>query len=270
MLDVVPELPAESGLVNLLGADLPHDGDSELSALLTGNGFRIQELPRCERYEDFLRFGAGSLNLVTYPSFVYGAEGFSERLGRPMLYLPPSTHYEEIDRELSALAGAIGAASPDTSGLRRDCEQALEETRIALDGTPVYLDYIAHTRPLGLARLFLEHGIRVERVYIDVIGGEEEQDFRWLQENAPELMLYSTIRPGMRVLPRGGKHVLAIGPKAAYYADTPYFVDMVECGGTWGYTGIIKLCRRIREALGEKKDLRDHVIRKGLGCASLI
>ena len=270
MLEVVPALPPEEKTVNLLGADIRHDDNSELMAMLHAGGFRVQELPRCKTYGDFLRFGAGAWNLVTYPSFLYGAEQFAGRLDRPMLYLPPSTHYEEIDRELRTLAETLEVPCPDTTALRAETERELEETRRRLGDTPVYLDYIAHTRPLGLARLLLEHGIRVERVYIDVIGGEEEADFRWLQERAPELMLYATVRPRMRVLPRDGQHVLAIGPKAAFFADTVHFVDMVECGGTWGYTGIQTICRRMREAMDTEKDTRDHVIRKGLGCVSLI
>ena len=83
-------------------------------------------------------------------------------------------------------------------------------------------------------------------------------------------MLFSTIRPKMRVLQRGESNALAIGPKAAYYADTAHFVNMVEAGGTWGYTGILKLCERMRDAFCREKDLRDHVIRKGLGGVSLI
>ena len=270
MLDVVPQAEPEPKTVNILGADLPHDADSELMSMLRGDGYRVQELPRCSTYQDFLSFGKAALNIVTYPSFLYGAEQFSSRLGREMLYLPPVFSYEEIDRELEVLAGAIGVPSPNTADLRADCERALAETQALVGDTPVYLDYIAHTRPLGMARLLLEHGFRVERVYIDVISAEEETDFQWLRRNHPDLMLFSTIRPKMRVLQRGESNTLAIGPKAAYYADTAHFVNMVEAGGTWGYTGILKLCERMRDAFCREKDLRDHVIRKGLGCESLI
>ncbi len=271
MLDVVPEMPKNPGLVNILGADLPHDGDSELMELLRNQGIRVRELPGCKTYEDFLKFGEAGLNIVTYPSFRYGGERFCERMGRDMLYLPPSFSYEEIDQSLGALAQYLHADMPDTAPLREACERELEETRQALGDMPVYIDYIAHTRPAGMTRLLLEHGFRVERLYIDAFSAEEEDDFRWLQANAPELMIFSTIRPKLRVLPREqDRPVLAIGPKAAFYADTPYFVNMVECGGTWGYTGILRLCRDMRQAALQEKDTRDTVTRKGLGWVSLI
>ena len=271
MLDVVPALPVSPDAVNILGADLPHDEGSELMEMLKCRGLRVRELPRCKTYGDFLEFGEAALNIVTYPAFRYGGERFAERLGRELLYLPPSFSYGEIDRSLEILARALGGETPDTEALRNQCEQELEMTRQALGDMPVYIDYIAHTRPAGMTRMLLKHGFRVERLYIDAFSAEEEGDFRWLQANAPELMIFSTIRPKLRVLPREqGKPVLAIGPKAAFYADTPRFVNMVECGGTWGYTGILRLCREMRQAALEEKDTRDTVTRKGLGWVSLI
>ncbi len=270
MLDIVPASPAEERSVNLLGADLPHDEESELRDMLRRGGYTLRELPRCRTYKDFLDFGKSALNLVTYPSFRPGAEAFGERLGRPVRYVPPSFDYEEIDGEIAALSTLLQVPAPDVGALREQAEQALRETRERLGDRPVYLDYIASTRPLGMARLLLDHGFRVERVYIDAVGPEEEETFRDLKARYPGLMLYATIRPKLRVLPRGGKDVLAVGPKAAFFADTPHFVDMIEGDGLWGYTGIIKLCKLMREAAATEKDVRDHVIRKGKGWVSLI
>ena len=270
MLDIVPELQPDPRAVNLLGADLPHDDGSELMDMLRAGGYTVRELPRCRRYRDFLDFGKGQLNLVTYPSFLPGAQAFGQRLDRPVHYYPPSCTFSEIDRELTELSALLDVPAPDLSALRKQTEEALAQTRAAVGDMPVYLDYISHTRPLGLARLLLDHGFRVQRVYIDAVSAEEEDVFQDLKARYPDLMLYATIRPKLRVMERGGEPVLAIGPKAAYFADTAYFVDMIECGGTWGYTGIMEICRRMREALTEEKDVRDHVIRKGKGWVSLI
>lgn len=270
LLDAIPAQPAEPDRVALLGADLPHDTHSELWQLLESGGRTVCELPRCRTYRHFLDFGKAALNVVTYPPFLHGGRQFAQRLGRALLYLPPSFHYDEIDGHLAQLAAALSLPAPNTTQARARCETALAQTRELLGDIPVYVDYMAYSRPLGLAKLLLEHGFRVERVYLDSISPEEQSAFCWLQVHAPDLRLCSTIRPVLRALPRGGEPVLAIGPKAAYYADTPYFVDVIECQGGWGYAMIEKLCQLLQEARREKKDTRRLVLRKGAGCNSCL
>ena len=70
----------------------------------------------------------------------------------------------------------------------------------------------------------------------------------------------------MRVAERkSDEKVLAIGPKAAFFANTEFFVDQIECGGLWGYTGIIKLCDKISDAFNNSKDVKKAVSIKGSG-----
>ena len=109
------------------------------------------------------------------------------------------------------------------------------------------------------------------RIYMDSFSPEEKRDYQRLKQMAPELTVCATIHPGMRVFPREYKEkLLAIGQKAAYFHQTPYFVNMVEGGGLYGYEGICTLSEWMMEAYREPKDTRDLVIRKGLGCESCI
>ena len=122
-----------------------------------------------------------------------------------------------------------------------------------------------------MARLLTEHGFNVVRVYLDSVNTEEEQDFIWLKRNAPDLELAATVQVKMRVLERGaGEKTLAIGQKAAWFENTPHFVNMVEGGGLHGYDGICELCQKIQQAYQTKKNTKDLVVRKGLGCESCI
>ena len=75
----------------------------------------------------------------------------------------------------------------------------------------------------------------------------------------------------MRVYPRNPQEkILVIGQKAAYFSGTEHFVNMVEGGGLHGYDGICELCQKIQQAYQTKKDTKDLVVRKGLGCESCI
>ena len=133
------------------------------------------------------------------------------------------------------------------------------------------VDAVVHPRPFGLARLLIEQGFNVSEVYLDGVNGEEEAELDWLRVNAPELQLSSTILPDLRVAPRTrGEKTLAIGPKAAWFTGSGYFVNMVFGGGLWGFAGVRTMARLMREAWAEEKDTRDLVPRKGLGCVSCI
>ena len=112
---------------------------------------------------------------------------------------------------------------------------------------------------------------RVKAIYADAISAEEEADFRWLQEHAPDLSLYATVEVKLRVLPRRTERpMLAIGQKAAYFTGTRHFVNIVEGGGMYGFDGICRLCARIEEAFLTARDPRNYIQQKGLGCESCL
>ena len=122
-------------------------------------------------------------------------------------------------------------------------------------------------RPLSLAKLLLTHGFRVTAVYADSFTGEDKADFMWLQEHFGELPVYATVQVKMRMLPRGTQEkTLAIGQKAAYFTSSPYFVNTVECGGFYGFTGIRQMLALMEDAFLHEKDTRKLIQIKGLGC----
>ena len=64
--------------------------------------------------------------------------------------------------------------------------------------------------------------------------------------------------------------MLAIGQKAAHYFSTDYFVNIVQNGGYYGFTGISAIAELISEAAVSKKDRRRLISHKGIGCESCI
>ena len=151
------------------------------------------------------------------------------------------------------------------------CEETIKKVRDVVGDTPIVIDYLMHPRPLGLAKYLLEHGFCVKAVYLDGVSPEEERAFYWLSEHEPELELRATIQPKMRVLPRNheGK-VLALGQKAAWFTQSPYFVNVVEGAGWYGFDGIRKMAELMIRACEEEKEVEDLVVRKGWGCESCI
>lgn len=255
----------------VLGSDFKLDETSDLRRMLEGSGWRLMEIQDYDSYSAYQEMAEAELMLSVFPKGKYGAEQTAARLGRVHRYLPASFRYDEIENMERELAEDFSLKLPDFAAERARCEAALEQARSIIGAMPIYLDFTVHPRVLGLARLLVEHGFRVERVYLDSISGEEEEDLRWLREHAGDLRLCATMQPEIRVLPRdGGDKILAIGQIAAWAAGTPHFVNMVEGAGLWGFDGIRTMARMMAEAAMEKKDTRDLVPRKGLGCESCI
>jgi hypothetical protein len=64
--------------------------------------------------------------------------------------------------------------------------------------------------------------------------------------------------------------ILAIGQKAAYFDQTPHFVNMIEGGGLYGFRGLAELAAWMRQAFREEKNIEQTIRRKGLGCESCL
>ena len=69
---------------------------------------------------------------------------------------------------------------------------------------------------------------------------------------------------------REKKELLAIGPKAAWFEGTEYFVNLIDYGGMWGFDGIQKLAGLMIQAWQEKKDVREIIPLKGWGCDCIL
>ena len=267
----LPVGPAKEKTAAILGSDFRLYAEADLRRMLEKSGWTLLEIQNYDRYADYLELGQAQVMLSTFPRGQYGAEETAKRLGRRHFYLPGSFSYGEIARMEEQLAAELGLKRLDIEAERKACDEALEQARKAIGTMPIAIDYTLHPRPLGLARLLLEHGFRVERVYLDAVTQEEQEDFQWLRDHAPNLLLCATTQPQLRMLSRENDvPVLALGQIAAWAEGTPWFVNLVEGGGLWGYDGIRTLAKWMIEAAKTKKDTRVLVPRKGLGCESLI
>ena len=186
------------------------------------------------------------------------------------LYLPLSHTAKTIWKNLRTLCEALGT-SYDPSEDEARAEQALLHAKKLLGETEIAIDYTATPAPMSLARCLLERGFRVTRIYADSIAADDQEDFRWLQEHAPDIALYATVQVKLRVLPRETQTpTLAIGQKAAYFTGTRHFVNIVEGGGMYGFDGLRRLAELMEEAYRTERDARDFIQQKGLGCDSCL
>ena len=265
MLDLLKPRPLKDKAVMLLNFDQPTMESSDLILWLKENGFTIHENSACDTYEDYQKMAESSHYISYNTAANAGAKLLEERLGGKLTYLPFSYNYEEIDDGFRMLAQTLDIEPP--AARREVCEAALRKTLDVIGQMPIVIDYTCCSRPLSLARLLLEHGFRVERVYLDAVTGEEKGDFAYLQANYPQLELWPTIHPNMRFSNHQemGQY-LAIGQKAAYFTNSNHFVNLVSGGGMMGYQAILHLTELMEEAFHQEKDMRSLIQIKGKGC----
>ena len=263
--------------VNIIGSNLAVRGSSELHCILEKNGFDLKDICTCSSFKEYQSMACSRLNLVTNPLGRPAARELEERLGQQWVYLPVSYDWDEIGERWKCLCDLLDIENDVLWSelglweLRQKAERALRTLAGELEGWSVAIDYTASSRPLGMAKLLIQCGFQVKRIYGDTISAEEEDTLTWLKEHCPDMLLCPTVFHEMAVLPRtlaqeaGGK-VLAIGQKAAYFTGTPHFVNMVEDGGLYGYGGLLELAGLIRAAAGEEKDAEKLIQVKGWGC----
>ena len=293
LYEPIKPLPVKPKTAALLGSDFALDETSDLKTLLKENGYVLKELPLCRTYEEYLSTGESEFFICCYPPALAGAKALAGRLDRPLLYLPQTFDFGQINENERRLCAAVNAGCAFNSGSnginfelpqnncaleislfekkRTSAINALYELKLLAGETEIVIDYTFHPRPLGLAKLLLEYGFNVTKIYLDAVSSEEEHEFYCLKEHYPDILLCATVRPECRLLHETeGSGILALGQKAAWFTGTKHFVNIVEGAGWYGYDGIIKLAKAMENALENEKDPEDYITLKGLGCESCV
>lgn len=270
--------------INFIGNNFAADSECEIILTAIQNGLFTRDICNTKTYSEFQEMASSWLNIVTNPAAELAGKTLEKRFDSKYIYLPVCWSFSEIQKHFECYVNElkkyldeknISFKNFNLEELQRRAEDALIETKKIFQDTPVVIDYTAVTRPLGLARLLLSYGINVVSVYADSFTAEEKNDFDFLKNNFPNLMLYATVHPKMAILPAVEKknatkkqRIVAVGQKATYFTGTNNFVNILENGGLWGFTGIIKLCELLQDAFVNEKDAAKIIQVKGWGCCA--
>ena len=128
--------------------------------------------------------------------------------------------------------------------------------------------------PFQLAELLLDRGFHVTKVYADAVMPEDRAAFQRIAEKYPDVIVSAMVNFRLRVRQRedearaesGHHRILAIGQRSAYFAGTPYWVDLIQNNGWYGFTGICRLSDAMIDAYGQPKDTATQIQIKARGC----
>ncbi len=255
--------------VNLIGSNLETARTSELVRIVEDAGYEFWDLYRCKDFDDYLSMADACLNLVYDPTGLKAAEDVKKRLGTDYIYMTFTYDFAELEHNYELLAGALGIKMPDLTADRKRAEQAISHAGEVIGDTPIAVDYTFTFRILSFARMLLEHGFNVTEIYADSFVPEDKENFEWIRERYPDMVISATVRPAMRYV-HGDKNILAVGQKAAYFAGTDHFVNVAESGGYYGYDGIVRVMELMEEAFLNTKDRKELIQMKGYGCESCL
>ena len=269
LLRAVPDVPKKKA-VNIAVNYFETEPETELIRMLKDGGYTVRDFAALSDYDEYKAMGEARANIYFLDASAPAAKDMESRIGQTAVFAPYSWDGDTIRRTLAELAERFDVALPDLDACEAAAEAKLAEAKRVIGDTPVAIDMTATPRPLGLARMLLEHGFNVYAVYADVYEKAEETDFKWLQENHPGLLLRAISHYKMRLLPRDDAErlngVLAIGQKAAYFTGTDRFVNIIENSGLYGFHGIGRLAELMIDAWENPKDTEAIVTVKAWGC----
>jgi nitrogenase molybdenum-iron protein alpha/beta subunit len=243
--------PATEQAVNFIGNNVDVGDDNELVEYLGKNGIAARHVSRCRRFADFERMSSSRLNIVAAPAAAYAARRVRERLGIPYLLLPPRYNLDVIDEGLAAVCRALELEKANTTALRERIHERLRAVAAALGGRPVIVDHAASHAPFGMARLLMEHGIRVPALYASGCAAFEREDMEWVLARGVELIQPELFVPKHL---RRRSEAVCIGFEAAYLESSPHVVTLSADGGLYGFQGILRLADWIEEAARNTDD----------------
>lgn len=266
MYSMLEPMKVNKKSINIIGNNVPTDESSELIRIIRQNGYELKDITFCKNYDEYLNMAESNANISYLPIARPAGDYLKERLGQEHLYLPLCYGFDEITENLNTLNKYLGLSKKEYSDEKLAALNALKEAKEVIGDAKISIDYTAVPRPAGLARLLVENGFNVDRIYVDSFTEWDKTDFNWLVKNKPEMKVYATVHAKMRLLDRKcDEKSLAIGQKAAYFTGSEYFVNIVEGGGMYGFDGIVRLAGLMKEAFICPKNIREHIQIKGLG-----
>ena len=257
--------------INICGNNYKTDDTSDLVRLIKSSKYKLRDITLCKNFDEYQEMAKSKINVTYQPVARKGMDEISEKLGQEDVFIPVSYDSNTIKEYLTRLAEKIDVDITKFDFKEKEAFDKLAEAKKVIGDTAIAIDYTFTPAPSSLAKLLLDNGFNVKKIYTDSIS--EKEVFKELQDKYGnrDILVYPTVNTAMRVNERNQKEkYLALGQKAAYFTNTNYFVNEVECGGHYGFDGIKILAENMIDAFINEKDASQLIQKKGLGCNCLL
>lgn len=257
--------------INILGNNYATDESSDLVRLIRSSKYKLRDITYCKTFDEYEEMGKSRFNIAYLGVAKKGLYDISNKLDQEAIFLPISYDSSTIKSHLKTLADTINVDINKFDFREDEALTKLKEAKKVIGNTAIAIDYTFTPATLSLAKLLLDYGFNVKKIFIDSIGEKEILDEIKKKYSDRDIMFYPTVNVAMRKNDREqAEKYLALGQKAAYFTNTNYFVNEVECGGHYGFDGIKRLAENMIDANAKEKNASILIQKKGLGCNCLL
>ena len=257
--------------INILGNNYATDESSDLVRLIRVSKYKLRDITYCKTFDEYEEMGKSKFNIAYLGVAKKGLYDISNKLDQEAIFIPISYDPSTIKSHLKTLADTINVDINKFDFREDEALTKLKEAKKVIGDTAIAIDYTFTPATLSLAKLLLDYDFNVKKIYIDSIGEKDILDEIKKKYSDRDIMFYPTVNVAMRKNDREqSEKYLALGQKAAYFTNTNYFVNEVECGGHYGFDGIKRLAEKLIEANSKEKDASILIQKKGLGCNCLL
>lgn len=231
---------------NLLGSYSNLSEDCELSEVLKRCGIKaLYHFTDFDKYHDYARMGGSSLNIVVRPEGLLAAKAWQDSAKH--CFTPVSYDIEQIREQYEDIFSKLGART-DLSSFIQKAKEEIQKTLSVVGNRPIAVCSSAVCRPYSLARALIRYGFTVSDVFEDFCA-EYERDARAELESMGTIAFHDIHNPAcVDAVGKMGSCEIAIGYSAGYYSGVEHVVDLMMDEGMFGYGGICRLMRMIRDA----------------------
>lgn len=250
--------PKNPHAVNLLGQFAPYDDDCEIYPMFRKVGLtKIREIGRMKTLDEYMEMGEANFNLVLNPETRYAADDLMNRLGMPYIEMTRFYDSDRIAKQYALLGKALGVTFDDTKW-REEAEAELAAFRERHPELTFAIGQTLNANPFELAAALLKFGYGVERIFANA-SPDDLPFITRIAKTSPKTRIYTSISPSMMLYKCEGHVDVTLGKDAAYYypdaVNVPFFSDIQP----FGYTGLMRLLREIRQALSSLRVREDSL-----------
>ncbi len=257
------KLPA----VNLVGCFAGIEKSSELYPFLASLGIEeIHHIGETKNFEQYKLMEQSRLNLLLSPAGSLACTSMKRKAGIPFLKTFVSYDTADIAEDYRRIAEFFGkdVSCYDFTAAIQTMEEAVQAARAKIGGMPLIVDDSCTKRPFLLAKVLLNYGFNVVRIFAQQCIPPDKESYSVITEQHPEIEIiqphhHNTLKFNKR-LPKS----LALGFEAGYISASEYVVNLVNDDGLFGYDGVRRLMNMMSEAVETKADLQKMIKEYGL------
>ena len=246
-----PQKEKDKG-INFLGNFVSLPSDCEFLSLLSKWGFGpVREIFNMKTYEEYQDMAKSALSVTLRFMGERSAENLNERFGIPYYTFYTSYDPERIAGGYIDIAGILGAdVDPaEIEEMKQRAVSDIEDTVKLLDGMVVAIDSSASIPTFQTGRTLLKYGFNLKYLFrsnhkfkIDV------EDENYITGERPDVKVMRASDYVNLVDEENGQEILALGSDCARVLKAAHYVDIWHDEGYFGFQGIHRLMKEMREA----------------------